>query len=141
MLRDRESAFVHRAVMAAALQHEVIETGGTAVGPVFNVMRVAPTGAAARTPAARAACQQGATNGRGNRARLALHIEHRAVAVVTHHHRRRVIGQATGRFRGNAQRAVADFERAIEGTWLGARDISHGTSARRAAPRTVRSGV
>ena len=94
MLRDRESAFVHRAVMAAALQHEVIETGGTAVGPVFNVMRVAPTGAAARKPAARVACQQGATNGRGNRARLAPHIEHRAGAVVTHHHRRRVIGSS-----------------------------------------------
>ena len=119
MLRECESAFVYRAMMASAQQHEVLEAGATAINPVDNMMGVAAPSGAARKPATCVACEQRATNRRGNRARLPSHIEHRAVRVVMHHDHRRITRQTPGRFRENVRRPIGEFECAIEWTWLG----------------------
>ena len=59
---DAESAFVHRAVMTSAQQHEVVEARGAAIGPVFDVVGVASAGRAAREAASGVARGQGAAD-------------------------------------------------------------------------------
>ena len=113
MLRERESAFVYRAMMASAQQHEVLEAGSTTINPVDNMMGVAPPSGAARKPAPRVACEQRATNAWRNRAGLPSHIEYGAARVVMHHHDGPITRHTPGRFLGNVQRAIGDFESAI----------------------------
>ena len=81
----------------------------------MHVVGVAPAEGAAREAAASVAGSQGAADRWRNRARLAAHIEHSAVGVVTHVHQRRVARQALRRFHRNVQGAVIDFEGTIEG--------------------------
>jgi hypothetical protein len=113
---DAESAFVHRAVMTSAQQHEVVEARGAAVGPVCDVVGVASPRGTAWKAAARVARRQGAANRWRERARLAAHAEHGAVGVgiVAHGHQRRVAREALRRFRRNVHRAVIHFESAVE---------------------------
>jgi hypothetical protein len=48
---DAHAALVHRAVMASAEQHEVLQVGAAAVGPVRDVMRVREPAVASRKAA------------------------------------------------------------------------------------------
>ena len=138
MLDDRESTFMHGAVMASTQPHEIVEPGCAAVGPVQDVVRVAAAGGAAGKPTARVPRQQGTTNRRGNRARLPTDVEHGAIRVVMHHHHRRITRQSPGRFRGNVRPTIGHFEGAVERTWLGsegARSVARRSSAPSDCPR------
>ena len=92
-----ESAFMDGAMMASAQKHEVVEVRRTAVGPMMHVVRVASAGRAALKPTSGVARGESAADRRRNGARLAAHVEHSAVAVVTHVHQRGVTGQTPRR--------------------------------------------
>jgi len=49
---DGDTALMHERVMTPAEQHQVVERGRTAIGPVIDVVSVAATGRAAREAAA-----------------------------------------------------------------------------------------
>lgn len=54
-----EAAFVHQAVMMAAQQHEVVERGFAAVGPVLNMMGIDEAMSSAPRKAAAAVAEAG----------------------------------------------------------------------------------
>ena len=83
-------------------------------------MGVAAARGAARKLAPRVAREQGATNARRNGARLPALVEHGATRIVVHHHDRRITRQPPRHFRGNVDRAISEFERAVNETRLDA---------------------
>ena len=76
----------------------------------MHVMRVAPAGRATRKAATGIARGESATDRWRNRARLAAHVEDRAVGVVAHLHERGVARQPLRRFRGNVQSTMVYFD-------------------------------
>src|SRR4029078_3316322 len=96
---------VDRAMMATTEQHQVAERGGTALGPVLDVMAFTQAGAAPREAAKRVAGQEGAPEGGRDGASAGPDLHCAAVAVVPHHHPAGIAGEALCRSRGNAARA------------------------------------
>ena len=79
---DANAAFVHGAMMEAAERHEIRGFRFAAVGPVLDVMCIEVTRVrAAGKAAALVARIEDAPQRRGNRARLAPHVERLAVIV------------------------------------------------------------
>jgi hypothetical protein len=89
---------VDGAVMTPAEHREVRERGGSALGPVTDVMALAERQIAAREPAPAVAVVQRAPDGRRNRPRPRADFDDPPVRIVPHHHPARVTRQAPGRF-------------------------------------------
>jgi hypothetical protein len=107
-----ELAFVHCPVVPSTQQHQVIQTGGAAVGPMVDVMGIAPSRRAAREATAAIAGVQRTPNGWRDRPGATAGLGHLAVSVVMHHHERRVARQPSRRFPGNSLRSMVEFEHA-----------------------------
>ena len=86
----------------AGTEHQVIEGGGAAVGPMRNVVGIAAARRAARETAACIARGERAADRRGNRPGPATDVQHRSVGTFPHHYDAGVARQAPRRFRGNA---------------------------------------
>ena len=99
--------------MAPAHEHQVVERRGAAIGPVLDVVRVASARAASREAAACIARVERPPEGGGNSARLPANVERGAVGSLTHHHDRGVARETPGRFRGNVDAAVTQFQRRL----------------------------
>src|SRR5206468_2622764 len=104
--------FVNGAVMPATEQGEIRKRGGSAIGPVTDVMTLAEANPAAREATGAVAMVERAPYRRWNRARTRADFDSAAVPAVLHHHQARVARDAPRRFRGNA-RAV--FEEGLAG--------------------------
>ena len=92
--------------MSPAEHREVRERGGSALGPVTDVMALAERHVAAREPAAVIAVVQRASYRRWNGSRAGADFLDPAVRVVPHHDSARVARQPAGRFRGNVCAAL-----------------------------------
>jgi len=71
-------------------------------------MTLAEAAPAARETASPVAIVQRPPQGRRNRPRPRADLRNLTIRVVTHHHPRRVAGQASGRLRGNVYAIVED---------------------------------
>jgi len=100
---DLVPLLVNRAVVPATEQGEVRQRGGTAFGPVTDVMSLAEREAAAREAAAAVPVKERAPQRRRNRPGPGPNFHEAAVLIVPHHHPARIARQAPGRFRGNAR--------------------------------------
>ena len=92
-----------RPMVPAAEQHEVVEPGRTAVGPVPDVVGVAAPRIAAGEPALAVPRQQRPPERRRDGPGLPPHIEDRAVRGVSHHDRPGIARHAAGGFRRHAE--------------------------------------
>jgi hypothetical protein len=95
---DLISLLVDRAVVAPAEHREIRERGGSALGPVTDMMALAERQAAAREPAAAVAMVKRAPQRRGNGPRPGPDFHDTAVRFVPHHDPARVTRQSPGRF-------------------------------------------
>ena len=99
-----KALFVHRAVVEPAAQHQVLQPGLPAVGPVHDVVGVAVAGVAAGELALAAiAVQQGAAQGGRDRTRPAADLRHLAVGAVAQRHEGGIAGDAAGRLPAQVQ--------------------------------------
>ena len=117
-------------MVAPAQQYQVVERRRPAVHPVIDVMGVAAPGRTARELAPCVTRAQCTADRGGNGAGLAPDVEDVSVRVVVHRHDAGIARQPARRFRGNVDRRVIDFERAV------ARHVGHvrtrrGVGARR----------
>ena len=91
---DAMPFLVDRAMMATTEQHQVAERGGTALGPVLDVMAFTQAGAAPREAASPVAVQEGAPEGGRDGASAGPDLHCAAVSVVPHHHPAGIAGEA-----------------------------------------------
>ena len=101
---------MHRSVMAPAKKYQVVERRGAAIGPMSNVMRVAAACRASRKTAAGVPGGECPPDRGRNRPGLAADIQYGAVGPRSHDDDRGVAGETAGRFRGNVDGAVAEFQ-------------------------------
>ena len=71
-------------MVTPAQQGEIVQGRRSTIGPVANVMAVAPACGAAGKLTPPMARFQRASNGRGDRSSLAPYIEHRAIVSMLH---------------------------------------------------------
>jgi hypothetical protein len=99
---QRPAFLVNCAMVSAAQQHEIVESGSPAIGPVLDVVRIAEAVRASGEPAAAVPLVERAPDRGRHGARAAPDIQHIAVRAVRHHDAARVARQSPRRFRGNA---------------------------------------
>ena len=139
---DAEALLVHRAVVAPAKQHEVVEGSPPAVGPVRNVMSIAATVAAAREPALPVAGRQRPAEGGRHGASATADVEDLAAGSVAHRDPGGVARNAPGGLRGDVD-ATRFVEHGLAAGWRRGRCSGDGRRgararapvARRAPPR------
>ena len=100
-------------MMPPAQQNEILQTRGAAIGPMRDVMTVAPASGAAGKLTVAVARHERAVNGRRDGARLASDVEQRPVRFVLHDHYHASQHYAPRRFRGNAGRAAIQFQHGL----------------------------
>src|ERR1700694_5860995 len=95
--------------MVASAQHrEVRERGGTALGPVADVMALAERHSAAWKATAVVAMVERTPYRGWNRPGSRADFDDASVRVMAHHDAARVAREAAGRFRGNVRAALED---------------------------------
>jgi hypothetical protein len=99
---------VNCAMMPATQQNQIREHGGTAVGPVTDVVALAEAHAAARKAAAAVARVKRPPQRRGNRARPGADLHDPAVGIVSHDDPAGIARQALGRSSWNAHAILED---------------------------------
>ena len=99
----REAFFVHRPVMAATQEHQVVEPRRSTLRPVADVMCIAVASAAAGEAAPAVSCRQRPAEGRRYGAGLSPDIEHLTRSAVPHHDGRGVAGDPPRSLRGNVR--------------------------------------
>jgi hypothetical protein len=90
-------------MMAATDENAIVESRGTAIGPVPDMVDVAVAESAAGKAAAAVPLLERSPNRRRHGPSPPAHIEYGSVRVVRHDHAARIAGQAPGRFRGNSR--------------------------------------
>ena len=98
--------------MPATEQGEIRKRGGSAIGPVTDVMTLAEANPAAREATGAVAMVERAPCRGWDRARTRCDLDRVSLAIVSHHHPARVARDALRRFRGNAR---AIFEEGLAG--------------------------
>jgi len=86
--------FVNGAVMPATEQGEIRKRGGSAIGPVTDVMTLAEANPAAREATGAVAMVERAPCRGWDRARTRCDLDRVSLAIVSHHHPARVASQA-----------------------------------------------
>ena len=121
-----EPALVHQSMVSRAEQHEVVERGLAALGPVLDVMAMQPLGGGAAGEAAPlVAARERTAYGWGDAAGSAPHTERLAVGAVHHGDDSRIAAKPPGGLRRDGG-AVLDFtaSRASVREYIGL-DVDH----------------
>jgi hypothetical protein len=97
-----ETFLVQRTMMAATDVNAIVGSGGTAIGPVPDMVDVAVAESATGKAAAAVPVLERSPDRRRHGPAPPAHIAYGSVRVVRHDHAARITGQAPGHFRGNS---------------------------------------